>query len=1313
MASRSSLYVLCVVSTVTLFSCIETAPTKEIQLIDSLNEQAYDYRYRDLDSSFHFASQAYKAAKFHRVGKAEACNNMAFCAFMRMDFDKAEELHKEVQNLTGHELERLISDIGLMKIYQQTAENKEFYDRRNSAVQRMRRISEDKTLFIDKHEKKRLCYAYTEFFIVSAIYHYHLRQYPEALASLNAINPNDMQDADTTQQLFYHYVKGASSLCEGNTQDIRTLNEFDELYTVQNMSSRCQYPYFEGIGLQGLADLLIDHFTLFHTRRLHAIKQFGLPTDSLLPLHLAQKALSLFRKYNDIYRIADTYVTVGKYLNMHGQYAEALDTLTKALDYVNLHHQSYYANGRDSLDILQPYIAHDSAYVEVNWLGRKDVKTAPEWIARIREQLSVSYAGLEMKVPSDYNRNIYLDILDYTRQDKELENRYLSLQQESKQLNIVLWSVVGGIVLLVVLLSISNNSAQTRNQKHIARLKRILDICGKITASIHVNVATKEEMIHSVLTVVSLDIEELFQTRSHLHILDTENPSVSLELIADRRLTKEEQAQLQIIIPYIAWALENGMALISLGEEQRNLEKQRYVYEQRISRNKRENLVKKACFAIVTDINPYIGRLRNEINKLTEKGFAKDCIIKKEKYQYIDDLITTINEYNDILALWIKMKQGVLNLNIENFALDELFQLVAKGRRTFEMKQQTFEVVPTKAIVKADKALTFFMINTLTENARKYTPEEGSIRLYADITEEYAEISVEDTGYGLSAVDVESIIGRKIYDSDSIGMQDTSHAEALKKNKGSGFGLMNCKGIIETYRKTNKLFNVCIFNVESTPGKGSRFYFRLPTGIHKFLGVICCLLSLSLFSCEKQQPDRTNMPVTTDLVTMTSEALYETLLNEASAFADTAYFSNVAGNYALALQYADSAINRLNLHYQEYAPPPHTYMCLTDDESPVELEWWHSTFNTDFHVILDIRNEAAVAFLALKQWEAYNYNNIAYTTLYKLLGEDQSLEGYCRQLEASTSNKTAGIVLCSLLIVSFFIGYYILFVHKRLTDRWNPEQVLEINKKVYSSSLVHLRDEFVDVSEREEKTLKEIPRQIVNETFDAVNELLSIESISISVFNKTSGKLEYASFPTREEIPDVVQCCFTQQMYVSDNIYQALPLFANMEEEHECVGVFCLEKQEGTRLETDRLLFELITRYVAIVVLNAIVRRAAKYRSIEAVHEENRRASWEADMLHVQNRVLDNCLSAIKHETIYYPNKIKQIIGRLNTLTLFETEEKECIESAAELIEYYKSIFIVLSSCAKRQLERVSFRRSTIPVSELFKHAEKYFNKAN
>ena len=49
------------------------------------------------------------------------------------------------------------------------------------------------------------------------------------------------------------------------------------------------------------------------------------------------------------------------------------------------------------------------------------------------------------------------------------------------------------------------------------------------------------------------------------------------------------------------------------------------------------------------------------------------------------------------------MKQGTLSLSIEVFELNELFELLRKGSRAFEMKQLDLEVEPTDACVKADR----------------------------------------------------------------------------------------------------------------------------------------------------------------------------------------------------------------------------------------------------------------------------------------------------------------------------------------------------------------------------------------------------------------------------------------------------------------------------------------------------------------------------------------------------------------------------------------------------------------------------------
>ena len=1301
MSSRFPLYIIGIVLFASFFSCTDMVPTKEVRLIDSLNGKAYAYRYRSLDSSYKYANEAYRQVNFYKSGKAEASNNLGFCAFMAMDFDRAEALHKEVYKLTKNELELLIADIGLMKICQRTAMNKEFYDYRNSALKRMKRIREESDLFADRHGALRLDYAFTEFFIVSSIYYYYLQQRQEAITSLNRI-PEDEALTDTNQLLYYHYIKGSASLVEATKPEDRKMREFDQLYITWRTAVQTNHPYFEGNGLQGLANLMVspNNFELFRTRRGYALDQFGFPVDSLLPLRMAQRALEKFREYNDLYQIAGAYVSIGKYMNEHGRYTEALDTLAKALDCVNQHHMLYYHHAADTLDKLHVFVEGDTTYTGVPWIMQEDVRTVPEWISRIREQLSVSYAGLGMKYASDYNRNIYLDILNYTRQDKELESRYLSLEADSRQMTLVLSLVIAGLVLVVILWWFFNKRSKIRNQVDVERLQRILTLCRDITSSIPMNVP-----------LIQQGIDQLFgKGRLQLEIPEEGKAA----LVPLHRLNRDEKALVHVLEPYIVWAADNEQMVEALSDERMQLEKQRYVYEQHIAGNKRQNLIKKACLAIVNGINPYIDRILNEVHKLTERGYIDNAKIKKEKYQYIDELVTTINEYNDILALWIKMKQGTLSLNIETFSLNELFELLGKGRRAFEMKNQKLEIEPTTVMVKADRALTLFMINTLAENARKYTPEGGTIKVYARTTEDaYVEISVEDNGRGISEEDVAHIIGEKVYDSRVIGMKNAADPEVLKENKGSGFGLMNCKGIIEKYKKTNDLFRGCVFDVESELGKGSHFYFRLPSGVRKAMGVLllCLLLPLGMVSCLHDPIPP--MLQDGDSIVVVTDSAYEDLLDVASDYANAAYFANVDENYELALQYIDSAMLFLNEHYEKYARPdrPHRYMKLVGEGTPAEISWWNELFDSDYHVILDIRNEASVAFLALKQLDAYSYNNSAFTDLYKLQGEDQTLEAYCRQLERSNTNKTVGIILCFVLLIVSLVGYYFLYMRKRLQNRLNLEQVLEINQKVFAASLVRPQEqENAEALQREESTLKEIPQRIVDEAFGSVNELLTIDRMGIAVYNETTHRLEYASRPG-QEMPEMVEQCFSSGKYLSEQHLQAIPLMVEAGGEHQCVGVLYLERREGTEQETDRLLFELVARYVAIVVFNAVVKLATKYRDIESAHEETRRASWEDSMLHVQNMVLDNCLSTIKHETIYYPNKIKQIVGRLNAQNLSETEEREAVETMTELIEYYKGIFTILSSCAYRQLEEVTFRRTVIPVQELLDAAGKYFKK--
>jgi signal transduction histidine kinase len=206
--------------------------------------------------------------------------------------------------------------------------------------------------------------------------------------------------------------------------------------------------------------------------------------------------------------------------------------------------------------------------------------------------------------------------------------------------------------------------------------------------------------------------------------------------------------------------------------------------------------------------------------------------VRQERYQYIKELTAQINDYNDLLTEWIQMRQGQLSLRIESFPLQPLFDIISRNSTSYQMKGIALQVVHTDAVIKADRILTLFMISTLADNARKFTPEGGQVTVSATAHEQYVEVSVEDTGVGMTAEQCEHLFDYK-------PVHDTS----AKDVTSHGFGLVNCKGIIEKYKKVSKLFSNCTIAVESDVGKGSRLFFRLPKGITKTARAFLLLLS--------------------------------------------------------------------------------------------------------------------------------------------------------------------------------------------------------------------------------------------------------------------------------------------------------------------------------------------------------------------------------------------------------------------------------------------------------------------------------------
>jgi signal transduction histidine kinase len=98
----------------------------------------------------------------------------------------------------------------------------------------------------------------------------------------------------------------------------------------------------------------------------------------------------------------------------------------------------------------------------------------------------------------------------------------------------------------------------------------------------------------------------------------------------------------------------------------------------------------------------------------------------------------------------------------------------------------------------------------LISNAIQYTPSGGQVRIRLEVKDQWAVGTVEDTGIGIAA-EYQSQIFEEFY--------RTPQAKEMKP-RGTGLGLPLVKQIVEGHNG--------IIEVESAPGQGSRFTFRLP-----------------------------------------------------------------------------------------------------------------------------------------------------------------------------------------------------------------------------------------------------------------------------------------------------------------------------------------------------------------------------------------------------------------------------------------------------------------------------------------------------
>ena len=143
------------------------------QDVDRLNSLSYAYHYRNLDSTEHYAQQAYDRSVHYDKGRAEALNHLAFVNIVRMQYDEAEKRLSNIPEITDNQAQRLVSYVQQMRLCQRRSNNRAFYEYRELADGALRRINEERDL-LSERDLGVLRYAETEYAIVNSTYYYYV-----------------------------------------------------------------------------------------------------------------------------------------------------------------------------------------------------------------------------------------------------------------------------------------------------------------------------------------------------------------------------------------------------------------------------------------------------------------------------------------------------------------------------------------------------------------------------------------------------------------------------------------------------------------------------------------------------------------------------------------------------------------------------------------------------------------------------------------------------------------------------------------------------------------------------------------------------------------------------------------------------------------------------------------------------------------------------------------------------------------------------------------------------------------------------------
>ncbi|MEN8137500.1 MAG: HAMP domain-containing sensor histidine kinase [Bacteroidota bacterium] len=209
------------------------------------------------------------------------------------------------------------------------------------------------------------------------------------------------------------------------------------------------------------------------------------------------------------------------------------------------------------------------------------------------------------------------------------------------------------------------------------------------------------------------------------------------------------------------------------------------------------------------------GPLKFMVNLASLMKSNYEILSKDERQENLEIISTTGNKVFDLvqnMLQWTKMQSESIKMKKDPVHLKSLVQekieLFNSGAKAKDI--DLINDLSEDIYIWGDVNMLGLVFQNLISNSIKFTRSKGSVRIYTTYSlEEVVEIAVEDTGIGMSVLDVERLLDRNVHHTTS----------GTSEEPGSGLGMMVAQEMIA--RHDSRIF------VESAIGKGSKFTFVL------------------------------------------------------------------------------------------------------------------------------------------------------------------------------------------------------------------------------------------------------------------------------------------------------------------------------------------------------------------------------------------------------------------------------------------------------------------------------------------------------